>query len=66
MAHPPVPLMLVHGDHDAFLPLERVAEMKVAFPAVTYALVPESGHNSFIEQRDKAVEAILSFTTGNC
>ena len=66
MAHPPVPLMLVHGDHDAFLPLERVAEMKVAFPDVTYALVPESGHNSFIEQRDKAVEAILSFTTGNC
>ena len=66
MTHPPVPLMLIHGDHDAFLPLEKVEEMKKAFPEVTYRLVPASGHNSFIEQPDAFVEAFLAFTTGNC
>jgi len=63
MAHPPVPLMLVHGDHDAFLPLEKVAEMKESFPQVQYELVPETGHNSFIERRDAVVELL---TRGNC
>ena len=66
MAHPPVPLMLIHGDHDVFLPLEKVAELKASFPQVRYALVPDSGHNSFIEQPDAFVEAFLGFTTGNC
>ncbi len=61
MAHPLVPLMLVHGDHDAFLPLEKVEEMKTAFPEVTYALIPETGHNSFIERRAACVEEILRF-----
>ena len=61
MAKPPVPLMLVHGDHDDFLPLEKVAEMKKAFPQVQYELIPETGHNSFIEQTAMCVEAILRF-----
>lgn len=60
MAHPPVPLMLVHGDHDNFLPLEKVAEMKESFPQVRYELVPGTGHNSFIERRDAVVELLLS------
>lgn len=66
MKNLPVPLMLVYGDNDTFLPLEKVAEMKASFPAVHYALVAGSGHNSFIERRDECVEAIVSFTTGNC
>ena len=53
--------MLVHGDHDDFLPLEKVAEMKKAFPQVQYELIPETGHNSFIEQTAMCVEAILRF-----
>ena len=63
MAKPPVPLMLVHGDHDDFLPLEKVAQMKEAFPQVQYVLIPETGHNSFIERRDAVVEVL---TRGNC
>ena len=66
MEHPPVPLMLVHGDHDIFLPLERVEEMKKLFPEVEYRLVSDSGHNSFIEQPEAAIEAIAGFTTRNC
>ena len=61
MAHPPVPLLLIYGDHDAFLPLEKVAEMMQSFPEVSYSLVPESGHNSFIEQESAFVEALTAF-----
>lgn len=64
--NPPVPLMLVYGDHDNFLPLERVTVMKEAFPQLTYALIPGAGHNSFIEQPVSCIEAIRRFTTGNC
>ena len=61
MQHPPVPLLLVHGDHDAFLPMERVEEMKKLFPEIRYALIPDAGHNSFIEQPEKCVEKIIQF-----
>ena len=66
MLHPPVPLLLVHGDHDNFLPLETVAKFKTDFPAVQYQLIPDTGHNSFIERPDAAVAAIEAFTTKNC
>lgn len=66
MLHPPVPLLLVHGDHDNFLPLETVAKFKTEFPAVQYQLIPDTGHNSFIERPDAAVAAIEAFTTKNC
>lgn len=63
MQAPPVPLMLVHGDHDNFLPLEKVEKMKESFPKVRYELVPGTGHNSFVERLD-AVAALL--TRENC
>ena len=66
MQAPPVPLMLVHGYHDNFLPLETVAKFKTEFPAVQYQLIPDTGHNSFIERPDAAVAAIEAFTTKNC
>ena len=66
MKEPPVPLMLVHGDHDNFLPLEKVAAMKDAFPKVRYELIPGTGHNSFIERLETVKDILLSFTTGNC
>lgn len=66
MEEPPVPLMLVHGDHDNFLPLEKVAAMKESFPKVRYELIPGTGHNSFIERLETVKDILLSFTTGNC
>lgn len=66
MAKPPVPLMLVHGDHDNFLPMEKVDTMKEKFPAVRYVLVPETGHNAFIERPEAVVEALERFTRENC
>lgn len=65
--HPPVPLMLIHGDQDSFLPLEKVEEMKKAFPEMTFQLIPGTGHNSFIERTEGCAEAIRQFATReNC
>ena len=61
LAQPSVPLLLIYGDHDAFLPLERVVEMRQLFPKVQYVLIPNSGHNSFIEQTAAAAATIEAF-----
>ena len=61
MQHPPVPLLLIHGDHDNFLPLSTVEQFKQAFPEVHYQLIPNSGHNSFIEQPDACIAALSAF-----
>ena len=58
MAHPPVPLTLVYGDHDNFLSLERVAQMQASFPAVRYVLIPDTGHNSFIERPESVITVL--------
>ncbi|MBQ6072886.1 MAG: alpha/beta hydrolase [Bacteroidales bacterium] len=66
MKHPPVPLYLIHGDHDNFLPLERVASMKELFPEVHYLPIPGTGHNSFIESPEEFRKALEAVTRGNC
>ena len=58
MAHPPVPLTLIYGDHDNFLSLERVAQMQASFPAVRYVLIPDTGHNSFIERPESVITVL--------
>ena len=57
-------VMLIHGDNDNFLPLERVEEMKRLFPKVRYTLIPSSGHNAFIEQQSAVIDAIDGFVLG--
>ena len=53
--------MLVYGDHDNFLPLETVARFKEIFPDVRYQLIPDTGHNSFVEHPDAVVAALDAF-----
>ena len=61
LAAPSRPVLVVHGDHDNFLPLSRIDEMKQAFPAVAFALIPDSGHNAFIERMDTVAGLIVDF-----
>lgn len=61
MRNPPVPVTLIYGDHDTFLPMETVAKMKESFPAVEYVLIPGTGHNAFIERQDEVVKAVIGF-----
>ena len=61
MTQLPVPLLVIHVDHDSFLPLERVEEMKKLFLKVQYQLIPETGHNSFIERLDATLAALIQW-----
>ena len=63
LADPARPVLVIHGDHDNFLPLSRIEEMRTAFPKLAFALIPGSGHNAFIERQDAVVEAIGNFTS---
>ena len=61
MTQLPAPLLVIHGDHDTFLPLERVEKMKKLFPKVQYQLISETGHNSFIERPDATLAALIQW-----
>ena len=61
MENPPVPALAIMGDHDNFMPLERIEAMKAAFGKVRFELVEGCGHNSFIEQQDRDVEIVRDF-----
>ena len=61
MQQPPCPLLLIHGDHDNFQPLEMVARLKDLFPKVRYHLIPSTGHNAFIENTPAVAEAMIEF-----
>lgn len=57
------PVLLVHGDGDAFLPAERVEAMRTAFPKLQVAAIAQAGHNAFIERQDAVEKEIQAFTT---
>lgn len=63
LASPVRPVLVIHGDHDNFLSLSRIEEMRTAFPKVQFALIPDAGHNAFIERQDAAIAAIKAFTS---
>lgn len=66
MENSPVPMLLIHGDHDNYLPLERVEKMKEAYKSVSFKLIPNAGHNSFIEDTAATAAALIDFTIGSC
>ncbi|MBI1795064.1 MAG: alpha/beta hydrolase [Chloroflexi bacterium] len=53
-----VPAVIVHGDADALIPVERGREMKAAIPGAYYAELPGVGHMPMTES-PKAVAAAL-------
>ena len=61
LENPPFGIMSFEGDCDKFMPLERVQEMISKYPKVKHVLLENTGHNSFIEARDKVYEQICEF-----
>lgn len=55
------PVLLVFGDSDKFISVERAQEIGKSWPAAKSVMLPVCGHNSFIEQPEAVVDAILSF-----
>lgn len=63
MVQPPVPLGIIHGDHDLFLPMAMAEKLKEEFPKVWMRLIPATGHNPFIENQEAFVDAFDAFMT---
>ena len=57
----PFPVVIVHGDADALIPVERGREMKAALPAAHYVEVPGAGHLPMMENPQAVAEALRFF-----
>lgn len=59
------PLLFVFGDSDIYTGIDAAKNILAAVPAAEGCFVPESGHNSFIEQPQTVMEALSDFLSGN-
>ena len=55
------PRLMIFGDQDNHIPMERAQKMIADFPAAQSVIIEGSGHMSFVEQPQKTLEAITSF-----
>ena len=55
------PIVIVHGDVDALIPVERGREMKAALPAAYYAELQGACHMSMMENPKATVNALDQF-----
>ena len=56
-----VPVLVIHGEEDVPIPIERALPMLDVLPDSTLARIPNSGHTSNLEQAPVVNEAIGSF-----
>lgn len=52
------PVVLIHGDADELIPVERAREVKAAFPPVHLKELPGAGHMPMMEMPEKTAEAL--------
>jgi len=57
----PFPVVIVHGDADMLIPVERGQEMKDALPSAHYVELPGVGHMSMMEDPRRVSEALHAF-----
>ena len=53
--------MFVFGNEDKFIVDETREKLLASFPNVTAKIIPQTGHNSFIEEPQAVFEAIKEF-----
>jgi pimeloyl-ACP methyl ester carboxylesterase len=58
------PVVVVHGDADALIPVERGRELKVALPSAHYAELAGVGHMPMMENPQAVAEALRFLATG--
>ena len=61
LSTPSVPVMFVFGDEDTYCSLERVDSIKKDLPGCTHAVIPGTGHNSFVEKPQEVASVIDKF-----
>jgi len=55
------PIVIVHGDADALIPVERGREMKAALPSAHYAELSGAGHMPMMENPKATINALDQF-----
>jgi pimeloyl-ACP methyl ester carboxylesterase len=53
-----VPVVIVHGDADSLIPIDRAREVKVALPNAHLVEISEAGHMPMMEAKEKTAEAL--------
>lgn len=56
-----IPVSFIIGDDDYFLPQERIDAIRKDLPKACYSIIPNAGHNTFIESPEATRDALLSF-----
>ncbi len=57
----PFPVVIVHGDADALIPVQKGRDMKAALPAAHYEELRGAGHLPMMEQPEQVAEALRFF-----
>jgi pimeloyl-ACP methyl ester carboxylesterase len=55
------PVILIHGDADSLIPVQRARDIQVAVPRARLFLIPGSGHMPMMEAPQKVAEGLASF-----
>ena len=53
-----VPVVIIHGDSDALIPVDRAREVKAALPQAHLVEISGAGHMPMIEAKEKTAEAL--------
>ncbi|MBP8974919.1 MAG: alpha/beta fold hydrolase [Anaerolineae bacterium] len=61
---PPMPVLLLVGEHDEVTPPANSQAIAAAWPGAQMQAIPDAGHLFFIERADAANQAILEFLKG--
>jgi pimeloyl-ACP methyl ester carboxylesterase len=56
-----LPMVIVHGQADGLIPIERAREMKEAAPSAHYVELPQAGHMPMMEDAPSVAEALRFF-----
>ena len=52
------PVVIVHGDADSLIPIDRAREVKAALPQAHLVEIPGAGHMPMMEANEKTAEAL--------
>jgi pimeloyl-ACP methyl ester carboxylesterase len=52
------PVVLIHGDSDALIPIDRAREVKAALSQAHLVEIPSAGHMPMMEAKEKTAEAL--------
>ena len=59
------PTLFIYGDKDKFNPIEGVNAIIEEFQGIEIKIIPDTGHNSFIEKPEQTADVLCSFIDSN-